>query len=115
MSAANLNDRQGLYALLDKYKSALPRLEHIWVDGGYTGEDARWNANQHRCRLEVVKRNQKDFKVLPRRWVVERTFAWLGKHRRLSKDYELRPRTSEGMIYLGMLKNMLRKLVVVYS
>lgn len=111
MSAANLNDREGLYAILDKYKPALPRLKHIWADGGYGGEDASWYATRHQCRLEIVKRNQKDFKVLPRRWVVERTFAWLGRHRRLSKDYELRPKSSEGMIYLGMLKNMLRKIV----
>jgi hypothetical protein len=59
VSAANLNDREGLYAILDKYKPALPKLEHIWVDGGYTGEEASWYTIRHQCRLEVVKRIKK--------------------------------------------------------
>ena len=98
VSAANLNDRERFYAILDKYKPTLPRFEYIWVDGGCAGEDAGLYASRHQCKLEVVKRNQKDFKVLPRRGVVERTFAWLRRHRRLSKDYELRPKSSEEML-----------------
>ena len=62
--------------------------------------------------IEVVKRNQETqgFEVLPRRWVVERTFAWFGRYRRLSKDYEYLPRTSETMLYIAMINIMLRRL-----
>jgi len=58
----------------------------------------------------VVKRTESEFKVLPRRWVVERTFGWLGRYRRLSKDYELLPEVSEAMIYAAMVRLMLSRL-----
>lgn len=109
VTAANLDDREGLLGVAKNAKSVLKRVKLIWADGGYTGS---YSIPEIKCRIEIVKRSDKGFKVLPRRWVVERTFAWLGKQRRLSKDYEYRTTTSENMIYLGMLKTNLRAILV---
>lgn len=86
-------------------------LEIIWADSGYSGENFA-NAVMEICgaKVEVVKRLKDGFEVLPRRWVVERTFGWLGRYRRLSKDYELLPEVSESMIYAAMVRLMLRRL-----
>lgn len=86
------------------------KIRLIWLDGGYEGPYTQAYAKQYRIDIEVVKRTDKQFKVLPRRWVVERTFAWLGRYRRLSKDYEYYPATSEAFIYLAMSKLMLKRL-----
>jgi len=71
-----------------------------------------WVAEHCRCRLQVVLRSddQQGFAVLPRRWVVERTLAWLNHHRRLSKDYEVLPATSEAIVYIAMIRIMVRQL-----
>ena len=92
----------------------------LWVDQGYTGEKfaiAICEAQQRfaiasicGAKIEVVKRTEAGFQVLPRRWVVERTLGWLGRYRRLSKDYELLPEVSESMIYVAMERLMLRRL-----
>jgi putative transposase len=87
----------------------------IWADGGYAGQLIAWVRalrKRNAVRLEIVKRSDdvKGFKVLPRRWVVERTFGWLGRQRRLSKDYEYLTDTSETMIYVSMIGLMLRRL-----
>lgn len=87
-----------------------PSLEHIWADQGYRGEKLQRVAQGCEVELEVVERTQPGFAVLPRRWVVERTFAWLGKHRRLSKDYERLPQMSECFVYQAMTTLMLRRL-----
>ena len=89
-----------------------PRLRLIWADGGYAGELIAWVASFGGWVLEIVKRsdNPKGFVVLPRRWVVERTFAWLAKFRRLSKDYEETVKSSEAWIYLAMINVMVRRL-----
>ena len=92
------------------------RLRQIWADSSYgragLPEWARDLRARRKLRLEVVRRQpgQEGFVVLPRRWVVERTFAWLGFHRRLSKDYEALPETSEAMIYVAMIRLMLTRL-----
>ena len=91
------------------------RLRLIWADGGYAGQLIAWVRalrKRNPVRLEIVKRSDdiKGFKVLPRRWVVERTFGWLGRQRRLSKDYEYLTDTSETMIYVSMIGLMLRRL-----
>lgn len=117
--AANIQERAGAKLLLSKLRFPVHRLQLIWADAGYWGKKfASWV--QERCGvvLEVVSRNQlvnrqrenKGYVPLPRRWVVERTFAWLGRCRRLSKDYEQNVESSEGWIYLAMIALMLRRL-----
>ena len=90
------------------------RLRKLWVDGGYTGEDfAAWVKTRHpQLEVEVIKRSDdvSGFKVLPRRWVVERTFGWLVQHRRLVRDYEPTETSATGWIFIAMLRVMLRRL-----
>ena len=89
------------------------RLVKVWVDGGYRGEEfMKWVMDKYRWILETVLRSdqQKGFKILPRRWVVERTFGWFNWCRRLNKDYEVLPATSETMIRVAMIRLMLRRL-----
>lgn len=110
---ANMGDRDGFKVLLRRAANKWINLLLIWVDGGYSGKDFASRVKQlFGCLVEVVKRcdDVSGFTVLPRRWVVERTFGWLGRYRRLSKDYEFHPKTSENMIYLGMIRLMLRRL-----
>jgi putative transposase len=113
--AANIQDRDGAKILLDILREKFLRLRLIWADGGYAGKLLQWVSTLRRdnpVELEIVKRSDqlKGFHVLPRRWVVERTFGWLGRQRRLSKDYELLTQTSETMIYVAMIGLMLRRL-----
>lgn len=87
-----------------------PTLEHIWADQGYRGDKLQRVADGCSIELEVVERTEPGFAVQPKRWVVERTFAWLGKHRRLSKDYERLPQMSECFVYQAMTSLMLKRL-----
>ena len=91
-------------------QNRLPRLFLIWAGGGYRGKLILWVALNCLWLPEIVKQhdNVKGFVVLPRRWVVERTFAWLLKHRRLSKDYQRECQRSEAWIYLAMVSVMLK-------
>ena len=88
------------------------KLRRIWVDDTYRGTLLEWAKSHLQAVLEPVLRSDdlKGFKVLPKRWIVERTFAWLGQSRRLSKDYEYLPESSEAMIYIAMTRIMLRRL-----
>ena len=108
--AADIQDRDGCKLLFESCRERLPRLFLVWADGGYRGKLIEWVAITCWWVLEIVKRNDdvKGFKLLPHRWVVERTFAWLGKNRRLSKDYERFCETSEAWIYLAMTNVMLK-------
>ncbi|MBV8899471.1 MAG: transposase, partial [Verrucomicrobia bacterium] len=123
--AADLPDRDGAYQVLTEVGVPFPRLELVWMDQGYRGERLKqWMATQH-LRQEMVQRPRRAcwcppgvepppvpvFTVLPRRWTVERTFAWLGRWRRLSKDYEELPSTGEAMIYAALLGTLLRRSV----
>ena len=110
--AANIQDRDGAKLLCHKVKGCLPRLQLIWADGGYRGKLIDWLHGLTGWVLEIVRRcdDVTGFKVLPRRWVVERTFGWLGRYRRLSKDYEYLTETSETMIHIAMIQLMLRRL-----
>lgn len=112
MDAASIQDRDGAKLLLEKAKGRFPRLRLIWADGGYTGKLVDWAKTLCHWVLEIVRRSDdvKGFQVLPHRWVVERTFGWLGRYRRLSKDYEGLPESSEAMIYIAMIHLMVRRL-----
>ncbi len=116
VSAASLPEREGAKLVFQKLyqsKQLFSRLVTIWVDGGYRGIDfMRWVMDTYRWIIETVLRsdNAKGFKVLPRRWVVERTFGWFNWCRRLSKDYEVLPETSEAMIQVAMIRIMLKRL-----
>jgi putative transposase len=98
--------------VLEPLIGTLPRLQKLWGDGGYAGQLIAWVHERAGWELEIVKRSDdmRGFVLLPKRWVVERTFAWLGKCRRLSKDYELLPASSEAMIRLAMIGLMVRRL-----
>lgn len=97
--------------LKELFKNGL-KLQTMWADLGDRGQAlAAWVKAQFGCDFEVV--NQKagpGFQVLPRRWVVERTFAWLIRSRRLSKDYERKPTSSAGQIYVSSIRLLLRKI-----
>ena len=110
--AANIQDRDGAKLVLAKLVGHSSRLKLIWADGGYAGQLIDWARRMGRWALEIVKRNDdvSGFVVLPKRWIVERTFAWLNRYRRLSKDYETLTDSSENVIYLAMIHLMLRRL-----
>jgi putative transposase len=112
VTAALVQDRDGARLLLRRLGGACKKLRLIWVDGNYRGQLLAWVAERFRFLLRPVLRadDQKGFVVLPRRWVVERTFGWLVGNRRLSKDYEGLPASSEAMIYIAMTRLMLRRL-----
>ena len=90
------------------------RLQVVWADGGYEGSVWVWVYTLFHIVVAIVKRSadQSGFVVLPKRWIVERTFAWLGRYRRLSKDYEHCPKSSEGMVYLASIHIMLKRLAI---
>jgi len=92
-------------------------LKLIWADGGYSGklvEEIAQITRHRKVKLEIVKRSDdvKGFKVLPKRWMVERTFGWLIQSRRLIRDYEVKIEHSEAMIYLSMARRMLARIAV---
>jgi len=114
--AASIQERAGAKLVLADITGRYPQLGLVWADAGYANHiDARlidW-ADQHaKLRLEIVARNAdvKGFQVLPRRWVVERTFSWLGRCRRLARDYERKPEHAEAMIKVAMIRLMAARL-----
>jgi putative transposase len=113
--SAGIQDYNGAQAVLAPLAHTFTKLRKIWADAIYAGALVEWVRNlrtRNRIDLEIVKRTDdiKGFVVLPRRWVVERTFAWLSFHRRLSKDYEYLPATSEAFIHISMIRLMLARL-----
>src|SRR5215212_2307866 len=138
--SAKVPDQDGIKLLLKGIRDRLPRLSHLWVDAGYQGRGKEWAENVLGLSVEVVHRTPKatpekvariwaeewskegrqidwqkldprrGFEVLPRRWVVERTFSWLSQNRRMSKDYERLCATSEAFIYMAMTRLMVRRL-----
>ena len=125
---ADILDRHGAKLLLAPLQDQLPRLQHLWADSAYSGQVREWIESTFGCTVEIVKHwwtgirwvwvgpgqeppsIPRGFHVLPRRWVVERTFAWLIMYRRLAKDYEELPATSEALIYLAMSRLMVKRL-----
>jgi putative transposase len=138
--SAKVPDQDGIKLLLKAARKRLPRLSHLWVDAGYQGRGKEWVEQELGLSVEVVHRTPKPttekvariwaeewakegweidwqrflprrgFEVLPRRWVVERTFSWLSQNRRMSKDYERLCATSEAFIYMAMTRLMVRRL-----
>ena len=138
--SAKVPDQDGIKLLLKAARQRLPRLSHLWVDAGYQGRGKEWAEQKLGLSVEVVHRTPKPttektariwaeewakegreidwqrllprrgFEVLPRRWVVERTFSWLSQNRRLSKDYERLCATSESFVYAAMTRLMVRRL-----
>lgn len=109
--AANVQDRNGAKQVLGKLTEGFPRLKLIWADGGYTGKLVDWVKATLSCVLQIVKRpREAGFVILPRRWVVERTFGWLNRYRRLSKDVETLHESSEAMVHIAMINLMLHRL-----
>ena len=112
VTTADIQDRDGARLLLSHLPGGCKKLRKIWVDGGYRGQLVKWVAARFRFVLEVVLRPKetRKFVLLPRRWVVERTFGWLNHSRRLSKCYERQTRTDEIWMYIAMTRIMLARL-----
>lgn len=110
--SANIQDRDGAKYLLTYIAEWLPKLHTVVADGGYAGKLVGWVRETFTWTLLVVKRTAEmvGFEVLPVRWRVERTFAWLGRYRRLRSDYEGRTEVSEAFVYVAMIHLMLRRL-----
>ncbi len=107
--SAGIQDREGAKILLNKSSGILETIEKIFADGGYSGKLIEWVKRKYGTILEIVKRNDlHKFVVLPKRWIIERTNAWVSKARRLAKDYEQNTRNQESMIYVRMIQLMLR-------
>jgi putative transposase len=138
--SAKVPDQDGLRLLLESARDGLSRLKHLWLDAGYAGRGRRWAEEVMGLSVEVVRKppkpvpeevakvwarewakegNKLDWKrlmppqgyvALPRRWVVERTFSWLGQNRRMSKDYERLCASAEAFVYAAMIRLMVRRL-----
>jgi putative transposase len=125
--SAGVFDRDGIKQLLEDAKELFPRLSHLWLDAGYNGKEKGkdWVEKVLGWTAQIVKRPRrwvrvpvgeepppypKGFIVLPRRWVVERSFSWTGQNRRMSKDYERAPETGEAFMYVAMTRLMVRRL-----
>ncbi|MGZ3442542.1 MAG: IS5 family transposase [Polyangia bacterium] len=126
---ADVQDRDGALPLLEKAKTKLSTIKKLWLDAGYAGRCVRHLREQLGFDAEIVKRKHdrqngawgqldlpmpvvaRAFEVLPRRWVVERTFGWLGRYRRLSKDYEARIDVAEAWLWVAMLRLLVRRVV----
>jgi len=113
--AANITEADGAKLLFEAMGARFPKLAKLWCDGGYgkpNGDFVTWVKDYLKISVEVVQKlvDQVGFVVLPRRWVVERTFAWLGRHRRLSKDYEHHTWYSESHVYIASIGILLKSL-----
>lgn len=109
---ADIQDRDGAKKVVKKIRFNCPRMKTLFADGAYAGKLETRVRKSVGWDLEIVRRSDgaKGFEVLPKRWIVERTFGWLNRYRRLSKDYERFPATTENFIYLAMINLMLHRL-----
>lgn len=111
---ANLSDRESAKKVLIKVRAQFKRIKKIFADQGYTGKLIDLVHTTLRITIEIIKRTEiRTFHILPRRWVVERTFGWFGFYRRLAKDYERSPKHSEAFVYIAMSNIMLCRLAPV--
>jgi transposase len=127
---ASIADRDGARLLLEKVGDRFPRMEKVWADRGYNGKIGEWIKERLGWALEIVKPPRRwvrvpaneepppypaGFIVLPRRWVIERTLAWIMRNRRMSRDYEFLSETTEALIYVAMIRLMLKRLAKAVS
>jgi transposase len=108
---ADVQDRDGAFHLLRRARRLFPFIKRIFADGGYAGEKMAlvvWRTGA--WKLEIVKRSDAGFEVLPKRWIIERTFAWISRNRRLARDFERYATTAVAFIRLAMIRIMLRRL-----
>jgi transposase len=112
VTIAGIQDRDGACRLLAAVRAKFSTIGVIWADGGYAGRLVTWASSVLAFAVTIVKRTDDltGFRVLPRRWVVERTLAWISKHRRCVRDYETLPEHSEAMVYIAMIMTMSRRL-----
>ena len=112
MLPADVTDRTAAGPLIQEVVDEHPRLERIWADQNYSGELVEWASGFEHFELEIVKRpdGAQGWVQLPKRWIVERNFAWFGRYRRLSKDYEGTCERSEDWLYVAMINRMLHLL-----
>jgi transposase len=112
ITPASVQDRDAARPLLFNLKRARRRIRHAWADAGYAGKLLPWAGRWLKLDVEIVKRPQGShtFEVLPRRWVVERTLAWITSYRRCARDYERLPAHHEAAIYWAMITLMTRRL-----
>jgi putative transposase len=110
--AADLTDRTAAAWWLEVVQQAVPTLQHLFADGGYSGALVDWARDHLQLTVEIVKKlaDQQGFVVLPKRWIVERTLAWFSRQRRLAKDYEYWPECSEAWLYLASIRLLVRRL-----
>ena len=111
VTEGNAPERLGAATVISENLVGFSQTEMVWVDGGYSGQNfARVVRQLCGAGVEVIKRIADTFEILPKRWVVERTFGWLNRYRRLSKDYEMHVENSEAMIYGSLIRLMIRRL-----
>jgi transposase len=112
VTVAGLQDRDAAHRLLTALRARFSTIRHVWADGGYAGRLVTWATTVLAFTVEIVKRTDDltGFRVLPRRWVVERTFGWITKKRRCVRDYETLPEHHEAMLHLAMIMTMSRRL-----
>lgn len=112
VTPASIQDRDAAHRLLTAVVTRFAAITLVWADGGYAGRLVQWAKNVLALTVQIVKRSDTatGFEVLPRRWVVERTFGWLVKHRRLIRDYETRPDHHEAMVYIAAIHTLTRRL-----
>jgi transposase len=112
VTVAGIQDRDGAVRLLAALRAKFATIGLVWADGGYAGRLVAWAQTVLAFAVTIVKRTDDltGFRVIPRRWVVERTLAWISKHRRCVRDYETLPEHSEAMVYIAMIMTMTRRL-----
>lgn len=113
---ANIHDSKGAVPTIEKLAYKFPRLCKILADGGYQGDLAEWVKDKFGWELEIVlrpKENSKRFHVIPKRWIVERTFSWLGNDRRLSIDYEFLTETVETTVTMAFIQIALNRFFII--